>query len=94
MFENISKGEFETRGRFILKDGDTFLSTIKEMDARFISFCFNLQQRYDISKLEEAVRTLDEIKSICDGNITNENNIWHKCNNVLKRQEFINSKTK
>lgn len=29
--------------------------------AKFIAYCFNLQQRYDISKLEEAVKLLESI---------------------------------
>ena len=54
-------------------------------NAEFICFCGNLQQKLDISCYEEVVKALEEIKSMCDGNVTNENNIWHKCNKVLTK---------
>ena len=74
-FENISKGEFETRKRLLGKcefeyeiyvppywiahtRGDS--NEEAQGNAQFITFCFNLQQRYDISKLEEAVKLLDK----------------------------------
>lgn len=84
-FENISKGEFVATGRSVRLHNAIMIESRSNRQAEFIAFCLNLQQRYDISKLEEVVKTLDEIKSMCDGNMTNENNIWHKCNNILKQ---------
>ena len=74
MFENISKGEFTSRNKFVELDGKILFtswnpylfgktSDIINKNAEFVSFCFNLQQRYDISKLEEAVETLELVKS-------------------------------
>ena len=40
----------------------------KTVNAEFIAYCFNLQQRFDIGKLEEAIKLLDFIFDIdiCD----------------------------
>lgn len=35
-------------------------------NAEFIAFCFNLQQRYDISKFEEAVKLLELFNNAFD----------------------------
>lgn len=77
-FENISKGETtideSNFGRTNVSFGD-FCGEIefwhhhnsKEEsieNAKFVSFAFNLQQRYDISKLEEAVEILEDYKDV------------------------------
>lgn len=39
--------------------------------------------------MKEIEEILKEIKDLCDGNITKENNIWHKVNRIeslLKKQ--------
>ena len=69
-FENISKGEFA----FIIGQSKCSVNIKSDVnksknlcvvqninDAEFISYCFNLQQRYDISKLEEAVKLLEKM---------------------------------
>ena len=33
----------------------------------------------------ELLEALEAIKGMCDGNITNENNIWHKANQAIKK---------
>ncbi len=35
--------------------------------------------------IEEFVNDLEEIKKMCDGNVTKENNIWHKANQAIKK---------
>jgi len=35
-------------------------------NAEFIAYCFNLQQRFDISKLEESVKMLEKVFNMCD----------------------------
>ena len=61
-FENISKGEFTRSGWKVVDESDDDLICCNgrqyEENAEFIAYCFNLQQRYDISKLEEAVKLL------------------------------------
>jgi len=52
----------------------------------------NIGQRYLAITIEkwlneftnEKIIALEKIKVHCDGNITNENNIWHIANNALK----------
>ena len=71
MFENITKGEFYLSGNCISTD-DVDICELgfknKEQNAEFIAYCFNLQQRFDIGKLEEAIKLLDFIfdRDICD----------------------------
>ena len=76
-FENISKGEFKSNLIDLDNFGIAAVSTESKVIAQcnfndslteerkdnteFIAFCFNLQQRYDISKLEETVNTLEEL---------------------------------
>ena len=76
-FENISKGEFEANFIDLDGFGVAVVSTESKVIAQcnfndslteerkdnteFIAFCFNLQQRYDISKLEEVVNLLENI---------------------------------
>ena len=64
-FENISKGEFESKDGFITTENNIIALVYnlkdKKENAEFIAFCFNLQQRYDISKLEEAVELFVEM---------------------------------
>lgn len=62
-FENISKGEFESIDSFVRVKGNlwSFVGVKTRHDAEFIAYCFNLQQRYDISRLEEAVKAIENI---------------------------------
>ena len=72
-FENISKGEklillkrkyptvFEIHKNEINQAKNLILSLQDESLAEFITFAFNLQQRYDISKLEETVELLERL---------------------------------
>ena len=70
MFENITKGEFKAFGSGVFKKGIEIIYNKETKvnkahnntpeDAEFIAYCFNLQQRFDISKLEEAVEMLEE----------------------------------
>ena len=62
-FEKISKGEFKVIDGFdVFCNKEHIIQTTNMNDAPFIAYCFNLQQRYDISKLEEAVRLLEKIE--------------------------------
>ena len=80
-FENISKGEFEYKDGFITTENNiiALIYNFKDQkqNAEFIAYCFNLQQRYDISKLEEAVKLFELLleENMCsiaaDGNINN-----------------------
>ena len=36
---------------------------------------------------KELIEALKKIKTMCDGNITNENNIWHTCNDAISNYE-------
>lgn len=66
MFENITKGEFYLSGNSVSTD-DVDVCEVgfkdRQQNAEFISYCFNLQQRFDISKLEEVVQALQLAKS-------------------------------
>ena len=64
----FAKGNIETENRLIancigystnVKPEEAHLESMENAD--FILFCGNLQQRYDISKLEEAVKLLESI---------------------------------
>lgn len=87
MFENISKGDFTTSigGEFVVRKtrngGIPIVQTFNKMEedfenfepnAKFISFCFNLQQRYDISKLEEVVNALENSKQVIENLIASK----------------------
>jgi len=39
-------------------------------------------------KSDEFEKALIKIKSMCDGNVTNENNIWHICNKTINEASF------
>ena len=66
-FEKISKGEFKVIDGFdVFCNKEHIIQTTNMNDAPFIAYCFNLQQRYDISKLEEAVRLLESNFNLCD----------------------------
>lgn len=72
-FENISKGEFAAKDNSLMISGKTGQQAIfckqdfsyKKIDVemientQFAAFCFNLQQRYDISKLEELIKNVE-----------------------------------
>ena len=61
-FEKISKGEFKVIDGFdVFCNKEHIIQTTNMNDAPFIAYCFNLQQRYDISKLEEAVNAIQLI---------------------------------
>lgn len=64
-FENISKGEITTGAWHVYDDNDLIIVDCSGdntyANAEFIAFCFNLQQRYDISKLEEAVKLFERL---------------------------------
>ena len=64
-FENISKGEFYVEdvqvSGLITNGHEMVCAAYQKSNAEFIAFCFNLQQRYDISKLEEAVKLLEKM---------------------------------
>lgn len=38
-----------------------------------------------IATAPELLKALQEIQLLCDGNISNENNIWHKCNKAINK---------
>lgn len=74
MFENISKGKFTNDGIDVIVNGfivaqsyDTTDACVNEMNiqeaesnAEFIAYCFNLQQRLDISCYEEVIKALEK----------------------------------
>ena len=69
-FENISKGEFisieHSTYSCVLSSNKnnkekSVCKVVNDDDGQFIAYCFNLQQRYDISKLEEFVKLLENI---------------------------------
>ena len=60
-FENISKVEFTSSGKSVLLHNTVIIETSSNKQAEFIANCFNIQQRYDISKLEESVKALENI---------------------------------
>lgn len=74
-FENITKGEFDViddstyplHGIWSKSDDGfptyvarTCYAPSSKENAEFIAYCFNLQQRFDISKLEETIELLEE----------------------------------
>ena len=63
-FENISKGKFTRSGWKVVNESDDDLICCNgrqyEENSEFIAYCFNLQQRYDISKLEEVVKAFED----------------------------------
>jgi len=80
----FAKGNIETENRLIancigystnVKPEEAHLESMENAD--FILFCGNLQQRYDISKLEEAVKLFELLleENMCsiaaDGKINN-----------------------
>ena len=66
-FEKISKGEFKVIDGFdVFCNKEHIIQTTNMNDAPFIAYCFNLQQRYDISKLEEAVKLLEIFNNAFD----------------------------
>jgi hypothetical protein len=79
MFENISKGEFKLKQKYYADTdfefqisippywiatvrGDT--EEISRQNAEFVFYCFSLQQRYDISKLERCVELLHDMNDL------------------------------
>lgn len=60
-FENISKVEFTSSGKSVLLHNAVIIETSSNKQAKFIAYCFNLQQRYDIRKLKEAVGLMEEL---------------------------------
>lgn len=60
--------------------------------ARIYQECFR-DAATEIAKLlqpdvnAELMGALKKIKTMCDGNITNENNIWHTCNKAISNYE-------
>ena len=63
MFEKITKGEFnQGLCNTYNQDGLCVATSRNEgnliEDAEFITYCFNLQQNYNIGMMEEAVKTL------------------------------------
>ena len=60
-FENISKVEFISSGKSVMLHNAIIIETSSNKQAEFIANCFNLQQRYDISKLEESVKLLERL---------------------------------
>ena len=61
-FEKISKGEFKVIDGFdVFCNKEHIIQTTNMNDAPFIAYCFNLQQRFDISKLEESVKLLERL---------------------------------
>jgi len=93
MFENISKGEFTSRKNFVEIDGRIIFTAwypyplqhieknVVSQNAEFIAYCFNLQQKYDISKFEECVKMLEKSIEI---NKAHEFN-GHLINNQIER---------
>lgn len=93
-FENISKGEFSAKDNSLMISGKTGQQAIfckqdfsyKKIDVemientQFAAFCFNLQQRYDISKLEEAIKLLETIFETTDNA-----DIYEDCKQLLKQ---------
>lgn len=65
MFENISKGRFIASGNAVHVNEHECIHVshdeARRENAEFIAYCFNLQQRYDISKLDEAVNLFVEM---------------------------------
>lgn len=67
MFEEITKGEFTSNGNAVHcghKCIHIGTDELRHKNAEFIAYCFNIQQRYDISKLEECVKMLDMCENI------------------------------
>ena len=60
-FENISKVEFISSGKSVMLNNAVIIETSSNKQAKFIAYCFNLQQRFDISKLEESVKLLERL---------------------------------
>lgn len=60
-FENISKVEFISSGKSVMLNNAVIIETSSNKQAEFIAYCFNLQQRYDIRKLKEAVGLMEEL---------------------------------
>lgn len=62
---------------------------IMKMDDEFNSQLLHAMERYaELYAKEqnaELLGALEAIKNMCDGNVTNENNIWHKANNAIKK---------
>ena len=82
-FENISKGDFESKNGFITTE-KTLVCLVylgdeeRQQNMSFIQFCFNLQQKYDISKFEECVKALEQIWFLhYDPTKRNKHNINH-----------------
>ena len=72
-FEKISKGEFKVIDGFdVFCNKEHIIQTTNMNDAPFIAYCFNLQQRYDISKLEEAVSALENSKQVIENLIASK----------------------
>jgi hypothetical protein len=45
------------------------INEIEKENAEFISFCMNLNQKYDVTRLEECVRMLTNICTLTDSDI-------------------------
>jgi hypothetical protein len=76
MFENITKGEAHNNLNSVIDNyGNVFVrcnngNGIK--DAEFISYCFNLQQKYDISKYSSVISALEELLEACNDHNSGE----------------------
>lgn len=90
-FENISKGKFTRSGWKVVNESDDDLICCNgrqyEENSEFIAYCFNLQQHYDISKLEEAVKLLKtQISCLSAGFDITANSILHEEIKVILKQ--------
>lgn len=94
-FENISKGNFIRSGWNVrekvrsIHEPSKIICCVESnrFDAEFISYCFNIQQRYDISKLEEAVDLLSKIavKLLYGFDIKQDSDIHKQIEQLLKQ---------
>ena len=91
MFEKISKGEFYVEDvqvyGLVKSELETICEVYTKSKAEFIAYCFNLHQRYDISKLEEAVRLLEtQISCLNAGFDITANSVLHEEIKVILKQ--------
>ena len=60
----------------VIEENDLKMTVLKILD-NYASLVSEQEKR-------KALKDLEKIKSMCDGNITNENNIWHVANNAIE----------
>lgn len=84
-----TKGEWIAVGKNVKINGELISRKTYPQGACVTTMELNLQRIFADAKLiasaPDLLEALQNIKKLCDGNITNENNIWHIANKAIEK---------